>query len=121
MLAQIGTLDITPYIQESTYSINSFPISISWMDGNYKTHWDVVREKVAGSFELVFITQSDFNNFLSALAAVTSGGISTISLDVKNKGTYGSYRVHYDLESILDREISSTNAYKRYTMTLEEE
>lgn len=80
--AQIGTTDITPYINEKSYKMDSVPVENKWTDANYTEHVDEVRRRVVGSFDLAFKTDTEYNNFITLLNGAKTGNLLRIKVYV---------------------------------------
>lgn len=121
ILASINGTDISNYIQESTYEINQRDVYKGWMDANYNIHREKIRTRVVGSFDLVFLTETDYTAFLTLLNTNTdASGMLTITLYVTNINASASYNVFFEFENNVNREISANYFYKRCTMDIEE-
>lgn len=87
MLVMIGITDLTKYIEDGSYDVDSEEIFKEWQDGNYVNHRDVFRERVKGSFNIICsdktISVSDLNTLISSNK--TNGKV-TMLLHVENKG-----------------------------------
>ena len=64
MIFKLNNKDYTKFLQDDSYNVNSVDIGESWTDANYKKHINQIF-KVQGSFNLVFVKDSDYNTFLS--------------------------------------------------------
>ena len=96
MQVKIGQTDVTQYVQEKSYNIDSVDDYIEWKDANRRTHRGGYSPKVMGSFEMVFIDgytvssggQSSvvdhYGDFLTLLANNMTDKVLTISLTVNN-------------------------------------
>lgn len=121
ILASINSTDITKYINESSYVMNSEPVTSEWVDANYTTHRDEYRRKIKGSFDLTFITKSDYDDFIDLLHNATSGSITTITVyvgdDVNDLVTIQAY-----CRIIMKKyaSISTDYSFNRLKMTIEE-
>lgn len=98
--AKIGDIDITPFINEKSYKMDSVPVENKWTDANYAEHVDEVRRRVTGSFDLAFITDEQYNDFITLLNNNKSGNLLTITVyvgsDINNLQTiYAYYKMTY--------------------------
>lgn len=82
ILAKLGDTDITNYINESSYKVNSEPVYNEWTDANYRKHRDEVRRRVTGSFDLAFVNDTQYNSFLTLLNNNKTGNVVSIKLYV---------------------------------------
>ena len=120
MYVSIGNTDITSYVQETTYTMNQFDEYEEWKDGNRTKHRETMRTYVEGSFDLVFVTETAFNNFLTLLNNNTTDGVLTITVYVQNINQNKTCQMFKTLENVNDRKISNSYFYKRLTLTLVE-
>jgi hypothetical protein len=121
MYASIGGVDITPYIQETSYDVNQYEEYEEWKDGNRKKHREVMRTYVEGDFDLVFVTASDLNAFLTLLENNKVDGHLPITLYIQNLNQNKVCSVLYEFKATKDRQISNTYFYKRFKMSIVEE
>lgn len=121
ILAKIGTTDISEYINESSYVMNSEPVTGEWVDANYTTHRDEYRRKVKGSFNLTFVTQTAYNDFITLLHGATAGNVTVITVyvgdDINDLVTINAY-CHMSMSKY--RSISDDYSFNRLKMTVEE-
>lgn len=121
MLASINGTDITEYIQESTYKMDKEDVFEEWEDANWKKHHENPRKRVSGSFDMVFVTDQAFNDFLILRDANTdASGKLTITVHVSNTNTDEEIEAFYEFNTSSDRKISNTHVYKRFSMKIEE-
>lgn len=121
ILASINSTDITKYINESSYVMNSEPVTSEWVDANHVTHRDEYRRKVKGSFDLTFVTQQDYNDFIDLLHDATAGIVTVITVyvgdDVNDLVTINAY---CRMQMSKYRSISANYSFNRLKMTVEE-
>lgn len=65
---QIGTTDLTPYVDIQNFDVNSEDIYESWTDGNFIEHREITRSRVIGKIKLGFSDTTDFTNFQTLLS-----------------------------------------------------
>lgn len=82
IFAKLGNVDITKYINYTSYNIDSVPVTNEWTDANYLLHTDEVRRRVEGSFDLAFTSDADYNDFIALLNQNKAGNLLSISLYV---------------------------------------
>lgn len=80
--AKIGDIDITPFINEKSYKMDSVPVENKWTDANYAEHIDEVRRRVVGSFDLAFVTDEQYNEFITLVNNNKAGNLLTITVYV---------------------------------------
>lgn len=63
LLFKIGTTDLTGHVVQNTWKINNLPVYKTYKDANEQTHKRFLRNKISGTFKLVFTDISDFASF----------------------------------------------------------
>lgn len=121
MLIKIGNTDITKYVQESTYKLNSVDKYVSWEDALFRQHKRKVRSQIIGSFELVFVTESDFADFVSLIHDNSASNTLIMTVYVSNTGETVTKHFFYKLSSSVSRRISDAYTFKRLIFELEEQ
>ena len=120
-LLVINEIDVTRFINESSYIMNSTPVYEEWTDANYKTHRSEYRRRVKGSFDLCFITLEQYDDFIALLKSALNKNLLTATFyvggDVNN---YQELNVYYTLENVKTASISSKNVFNKVKMTIEE-
>lgn len=116
----INGINLSKYVQESTYNINSEPVYEEWTDGEWSVHKTQVRTRVKGSFDLVFVTEADFNSFKALIDANTTDNLLAVNVHVLNLGANKNVNVYYKINGSKVAEISATHVYKRFKMEIEE-
>ena len=79
---KINGIDFTKYITEKSYSVDSNEITEEWEDADIYFHTGTYRNRIEGSFELMFINDTDYNNFINNMAIATSDGLTTLNVYV---------------------------------------
>lgn len=117
MTVKIGNTDITQYVQEKSYKIDSDPKYSTWEDGNHIKHRRLLSAGVPkGSMELVFLTSSDYSAFLSLIEANTSDGKVTMTFPVRNINTSVTAAVYIKISTVRHENINETYDYMRFKM-----
>ena len=121
VLAKLGTTDITNYINESSYKVDSVPVEHTWVDANYVTHTDELRRRIEGSFELAFRTDQQYNDFLTLLNSCKSGNLLRITVYVASDlNAQQDINCTYKLSLKSRREASPGYIVTILTMSIEE-
>lgn len=85
VILQINSVDFSSYVVQRTYKVQNVKEYAAWVDGNRITHRILTRQKVAGSFDVSFKSETDYTSFLSAIAsATTADDYTAITLYVQN-------------------------------------
>lgn len=120
---KINDIDFTACVQESTYKVDSEDVFSSYVDANWKTHKIKVREKIRGSFDLMFIesySPMSYDEFLSALAAVKDDEVTTATVFVNNQNTEKTIECYVTVSMAPVKKISEGRFYRKCTVNLEE-
>lgn len=83
----IGTTDVTQFVQEKSYKIDSIDEYNSWKDAGKHSHRGGYLAKVQGSFEMVFIDDplnDHYGDILTLIANNSTDKVLTIKLTVNN-------------------------------------
>lgn len=102
---KIGLNDLTPDMDYQNYSMNDLPVFQSWTDGNMVEHRNSVRTRIAGSFDLAFYSDQDFNSFLSLMTtSMQTDGYYSVTAYVQNTNSAESFDafIEYNSESKFD-------------------
>lgn len=124
-LAVLGTgqeaTDISQYINYTTYKVDSEPVYNEWIDANYTTHRDEVRRRIKGSFQLAFVTDTDYNAFLTLLNNNKSGNLLRIKVYVGSDiNSMQDIICHYSLKTDSRKEANDSYIVTLLTMSIEE-
>ena len=122
ILATLNGTDITKYIIKDTYDVNTEPVFESWQDGNFKEHRVYIRDRVKGSFDVIFFDDDNgaYQDFLDLLASVTVNRVTTIGLYVLNTSHTGLFEVYYTIKAIQHAETTDGRMVNKMTIDLEE-
>lgn len=69
LLFKIGTTDLTGHVVQNTWKINNLPVYKIYKDANEQTHKRFLRNKISGTFKLVFADIADFASFQDLVEA----------------------------------------------------
>ena len=122
ILATLNGTDITKYIIKDTYDVNTEPVFESWQDGNFKEHRVYIRDRVKGSFDVIFFDDDNgaYQDFLDLLASVTVNRVTTIGLYVLNTSQTGLFEVYYTIKAVQHAETTDGRMVNKMTIDLEE-
>ena len=96
---QIGTTDLTEFVDIQTYKINREDVYETWTDGNWMEHRVVARTRISGTLRLGFADAADLAAFLALLAAEkTAGGWYPVTAYVLNTGATAAVDAFVDPE-----------------------
>ena len=100
MRVVIGSTEITNYIVEGSYDVNSSDSYESWQDGNMVEHRIIVSEKVSGKFNVACSNQArsiTLANFLTLWNANVDNGVISLSLYVNNTDEFKAIEAYYKI------------------------
>lgn len=122
ILASIAGTDITKYIIKDTYDVNTEPVYESWEDGNFHEHRIYIRDRLTGSFDVIFFDDDNgaYQNFLTLLASATTNRRLSIGLYVVNDSHFGAYEVYYTIKGQQHAETTDGRMVNKMTFELEE-
>lgn len=97
-LFKIGGTDYTRNIVVPSYTINRLPSYTEWEDGFLRTHRDVNRYNIGGSFAVDFMTKEAYLAFLNHLqTAREEDGAITCELYCNNENAVYTARCFIDV------------------------
>ena len=101
---KINNTNLTPYIIDGSYSVESEDVYESWKNANYLEHRVIIASKVSGSCEIVCGNKRNaitVASLLSAIsAATTATGVTTVMLWVCNKGQLMTIDCYLKVEAV---------------------
>lgn len=118
-LLKIDGIDFTKYINDSTYNVSSQSVYEEWTDANYKNHRAETRKRIEGSFDMVFVTSSEYDAFINKL-----GNSNLVTMEVYVGGMINKLvtsKFYYKIKTQSHREISNTHIFNKINVTLEEQ
>ena len=81
ILFKINNVDFTARVNQRSYSVQKQPVYTTWTDGDWINHREIARTQISGSFNMTFVTEQQYEDFLAAIAAVqTTGGYCPVQL-----------------------------------------
>ena len=98
----VNNTNITPYIVEGSYNVNSEDVYESWNDANKVEHRIVTTEKVKGSFEVVCSNRScsiTLANFLSLWNGAVDNKVVTIGCRVLNTDKFEALECYFSIKN----------------------
>lgn len=104
-LFKIGQTDLTGHVVQNTWKVNNQPVYKTYKDANEETHRRFLRNKISGSFRMVFADIADYAAFRTLIDSVRSATSLTVPCTV------------YDN---ISGEISTINAFLDYDVTVKQ-
>lgn len=122
ILASVNGTDITKYIIKDTYKVNSEPVYESWLDGNFREHRIYTRNRVSGSFDVIFFDDDNgaYRNFLTLLAGATVNNLLTVGLFVLDTCKFEALQVYYNITAAQHAETTDGRMVNKMTIEIEE-
>lgn len=81
-LFKVSTTDLTGHVVQNTWNVNNLPVYKTYKDANEETHRRFLRNKVSGSFQMVFADLTDYAAFKTLLESVRSASNFTVPCTV---------------------------------------
>lgn len=104
-LFKIGTTDLTGHVVQNTWKVNKLPVYKTYKDANEETHKRFLRDKVSGSFQLVFKDLTEYAAF------------NTL---INNKRSASSFTVPCTVYDNISGTQISINAFLDYDLTVKQ-
>ena len=115
----IGTTDLTGQINtKKSYKMNAARQYTAVTDANGVEHRTFYRERVTGSFEMVFISGNQiqygtsYADFLTLISQNSTNGVLLCTVYVQNKGTTAAINCYLDITIKKESEVNG------YTVTI---
>ena len=102
MQVVINNTDITNYIVEGSYQMDSSDIYESWKDGNMREHRIIVSHKIKGKFQVVCSNRANsitLADFLTLWNNAVVNGVLTIGVYVLDTNQFEAIEAYYDIEN----------------------
>lgn len=82
---KLGSTDLSPAADIQNWKVDQVDVYQEWTDGNWIDHREIVRQRIEGSFQLGFKTESAWTDFTTLLAAAkNAAGYYTLQIYVNN-------------------------------------
>lgn len=121
-LFRIGDTDLTTHILVPTYKVNRQDNYNEWVDGNGKTHHDIYRTSVSGTFTLKFTEHEKYFEFLELLKTHTgAGGYTPVSVYVNNKNEVANINAFIDIKPANTLPLYGVGEYEGFEVNIEEQ
>lgn len=121
-LLKINTTDVTGNIVQNTYTVNKLPVYKDYEDANGETHRRFIRNKVKGSFQMVFKDLTDYQTFQSLLETNRSASNFTVPVTLYDNisGTTLTTNVFIDYKLTVMQKPNLAEYMKVFDVTIEE-
>lgn len=68
---KVSNTDFSDHVVAGTYAVNNEPVFTSYEDANGVEHRQKIRDRVVGTFDMIFKTLEDFNDFIECVKEYT--------------------------------------------------
>ena len=122
IIFKLNNVDYSAHVVADGYNVNYERIYQEWVDGSQTKHRDVIAEKIKGTFQMYFESETSLQNFISALGAcMTVNHTYPVSLKVNNGvGTsLQSRNVFLDYKPVR-KNLTGTDKFDVFEVTIEE-
>lgn len=118
-MLSIGGVSYDSYIQKDTYQMARNDIGYSWKDANHRKHIQQIL-KVQGFFEIGFVTDAQYNAFLSSISDATDDGYVTCTVFVQDMNQDKEIEAILTIKPSIHRKVSGTNNVNVVSVEIEE-
>ena len=121
-LFKINTTDLTGNVVQNTWQVNNLPVYKEYKDANEETHRRFLRNKISGTFQMVFKDVTDYATFQGLLATNRSATNFTVPCTVYDNisGTLLTANMFVDLKPTLMQTVGLKEYMKPFDVTIEE-
>ena len=103
MQVVVNSTDITNYIVEGSYKMDSSASYESWKDGNLVEHRIIVTHKIKGKFQVVCSNRANsitLADFLALWNSAVANGVVTLAVYVLDTNQFEALEAYYDIENV---------------------
>lgn len=121
-LFKVNTTDYTGNVVQNTYAVNKLPVYKEYEDANGETHRRFIRNKVQGSFQMVFKDVEDYAAFKTTLETNRSATNFTVPCTVYDNisGTQVTINAFLDYKLTVMQTAGLKEYMKVFDVTIEE-
>ena len=122
-LFKIGTTDLTGHVVQNTWKVNKLPVYKTYKDANEETHKRFLRNKVSGSFQLVFKDLTEYAAFNTLINSKRSALNFTIPCTVYDNisGTQISINAFLDYDLTVKQSAGLDEYIEPFDVKIEEQ
>lgn len=109
MRFKIDGVDLTEYVQESSYSMDAEDEYKEWQDGTYTTHHPFERSRVSGKVVLALVggvTRASYSSVLKLIKEATVDGQLKATVYVQNRCREEELYFHYKIKTKKQRAVN---------------
>lgn len=121
-LFKISTTDLTGHVVQNTYSVNNLPVYKEYKDADEETHRRFLRNKLQGTFQMVFKDLTDYATFKTMLDNNRSASTFTVPCTLYDNisGTHITANCFIDYKLTVMQSTSLKEFMKVFDVTIEE-
>lgn len=121
-LFKISTTDLTGHVVQNTYSVNNLPVYKEYKDADEETHRRFLRNKLQGTFQMVFKDLTDYATFKTLLDNNRSASNFTVPCTLYDNisGTHITANCFIDYKLTVMQSTSLKEFMKVFDVTIEE-
>lgn len=122
-LFKIGTTDLTGHVVQNTWKVNKLPVYKTYKDANEETHKRFLRDKVSGSFQLVFKDLAEYAAFNTLINSKRSASSFTVPCTVYDNisGTQISINAFLDYDLTVKQSAGLDEYIEPFDVKIEEQ
>lgn len=122
-LFKIGTTDLTGHVVQNTWKVNKLPVYKTYKDANEETHKRFLRNKVSGSFQLVFKDLTEYAAFNTLINSNRSASSFTVPCTVYDNisGTQISINAFLDYDLTVKQSAGLDEYIEPFDVKIEEQ
>ncbi len=113
----LGASDLTEKVNMRKFKVNAEDEIRTWVDANHVTHGDFIRSKIKGSLQLLFLSATEYNQFVT-LANETRGNDGKYQVEVYVDSRGESVEINAFLE-FTTKTVFANDAYNGVPMVFQ--
>lgn len=119
---KIGASDFSKFVPSGSYKVQNQHIFTTWTDANGREHREVYRDKMSGSFVMLFNKMSDYDGFISAIESASNNAhlCKGVSLMDNESNTLKVVDVYFEFAPTRFRADNWNDYYEQFTVKVEE-
>lgn len=118
---KLGAKDYSNRVLAGAYAVQSKDVYNTWTDCNYVEHRDKVRERIEGSFDVLFLTIEEYTAFMADLLLVKQSDTSYLVNIMDNaKNIERNAYVFLDMTPVRDRKPDWSDVMQAFTISVKE-
>lgn len=116
---QIGTVNLTAWVNTRDYEMNSEDVYETWTDANWTDHRVIARQRITGKVKLGFSKPADFAAFIAAMSSQRqAGGYYSVTAYVNNTGATATFDAYIDTADADNWDLLNSRQWQVQTLTV---